>query len=196
MIPHLDVPATTVSQHWDGVTFLQRKHWGVTLGYTLRRTHWGVHRGVATDSPKCRFTFRACTHYWNAFLFQICCQVMTNLLAIGAFLYTSEHEDIHIEKPQRKGGSTDPILELSQMSRTRVITLIAICWLLPIVLMWHPMLINCLEDHVCIDCCMCFSWRFKNLTKTVIAVKRSANLYTWTHQNEINQLASANSQDF
>ena len=73
---------------------------------------------------------------------------MTNLLAIGAFLYTSEHEDIHIEKPQTKGGSTDPILELSQMSRKRVITLIAICWLLPIVLMWHPMLINCLEDHV------------------------------------------------
>ena len=84
------------------------------------------------------------------FVFQICCQVMTNLLAVGAFLYTSEHEDIHIEKRyfRSRDGATDPILELSQMSRTRVITLIAICWLLPVVLMWHPMLINCLEDRV------------------------------------------------
>ena len=54
MVPHLNVPATTVSQHWDGVTFL---HVSIEVWYW--GTHWGVHWRVATTRPSVGLHFLA-----------------------------------------------------------------------------------------------------------------------------------------
>ena len=92
------------------------------------------------------------------FLFwQICCQAVTNLLALSVFLHTSDPEDFYSVsivpfRGRKNSNSTashkDPIQEMTKMSKHHVISLISICWLLPVILMWHPMLINCLEDYV------------------------------------------------